>query len=132
MKELVNPYPTIAILSAMVRAGDSKAVQYVLGVLEQQGGSITHTATAIGVARRTVNNWRELALDGGEGASAAGLAALRSGFERLSLGHTGAAARATEARLARDGARDGQRQPAAKKASQKGAEKRRRRARPRA
>lgn len=80
-----NPYPTLAALSAMLRADDARAVRYVVDALEQTGGNVRDTAAAIGCSLRTLYDWRDAN------------PRLARAFEEHALGRTGAARVARQA-----------------------------------
>lgn len=82
-----SPFPTVKVLSAMVQADDTKAVNYILTVLKFCEGNVTETARALGVATRSLYAWRD------------GNTRLREGFEKHALGRPGAGIHATQARL---------------------------------
>lgn len=54
-----NPFLTTAALSAMVRCGDTRAIEYVVAMLKHCGGNVSKLAEAIQVAPRTVYYWRD-------------------------------------------------------------------------
>jgi transposase-like protein len=53
------PYPTTAVLAAMLRADDNKAVRYVVAVLKSNRGNMRETARELGCSERTLYNWRD-------------------------------------------------------------------------
>ena len=53
------PYPSLAVLSAMLRADDDRAVRYVVSELKRAGGNMQATADAIGCSHRTLYTWRD-------------------------------------------------------------------------
>lgn len=81
------PFPTVKVLSAMVQADDTRAVNYILTTLRFHEGNVTKTASAVGVAVRSLYAWRDAN------------ARLRAGFEKHALGRPGAGTHATQARL---------------------------------
>lgn len=88
------PYPTLEAFSAMIRAGDPRAVRYFLYLLKKEGGNVRKVGEQLGVSLGTIYNWRSAC------------PALLKGMEKHGLGRDGAAqaARAARAKQRKDSA----------------------------
>lgn len=58
MRPLARVYATNEMLAAALRAGDERAIDYVVRVLKHHKGDLTKTANEIGVGDRTLRKWR--------------------------------------------------------------------------
>lgn len=54
-----NPFHTPDALSAMVRAGDERAIKYVIRMLKFCKGRVTKLAEELKISARTVYYWRD-------------------------------------------------------------------------
>lgn len=52
-----NPFPNMRALSALVRAGDERAVNYVVRVLKRTKGNRSKAAESLGIAESLLYDW---------------------------------------------------------------------------
>lgn len=79
------PYP-LEVVGAMVRAGDARAVGFVVSELKRCKGNVRETARALGIGERTLYSWRD------------GNAELAAAFAEHAMGRIGAGPHAARVR----------------------------------